>query len=40
MGNTQDSIAELRYYREAVFGEPPGLDTASLRRIAAKHTHS
>jgi oligoribonuclease len=37
LGDIQDSIAELRYYREAVFREQPGLDSAALRRIAARH---
>lgn len=35
LGDIQDSIAELRYYREAIFRDGPGLDTAALRRIAA-----
>jgi oligoribonuclease len=34
LGDIRDSIAELRYYREAVFRSEPGLDTASLREIA------
>lgn len=38
LGDIQDSIAELRYYREAVFKDQPGLDTATLRGIAARHT--
>lgn len=38
LGDIQDSIAELRYYREAVFKEPPGLDSTTLRGIAARHT--
>jgi len=33
-----ESIAELRYYREAVFVPAPGPDTASARAIAAKVT--
>jgi len=33
LGDIQDSIAELRYYRRAVFRDPPGLDTASLRAL-------
>lgn len=40
LGDIQDSIAELRYYREAVFQAPPGLDSTTLRRIAAQHTNS
>ena len=38
LGDIQDSIAELRYYREAVFKEQPGLDSTTLREIAARHT--
>ncbi len=38
LGDIQDSIAELRYYREAVFRDQPGLDSTSLRAIAARHT--
>ena len=38
LGDIRDSIAELRYYREAIFKDPPGLDSASLREIAARHT--
>ena len=38
LGDIQDSIAELRYYREAVFKDQPGLDSATLRQIAARHT--
>lgn len=34
LGDIEDSIAELRYYRRAVFRDPPGLDTAALREIA------
>ncbi len=33
LGDIEDSIAELRYYRRAVFRDPPGLDTAALREI-------
>jgi len=33
LGDIQDSIAELRYYRRAVFRDPPGLDTSSLRAL-------
>lgn len=36
LGDIQDSIKELRYYRDAVFQPQPGLDTATLRDIAAK----
>lgn len=38
LGDIRDSIAELRYYREAIFKDAPGLDSASLREIAARHT--
>lgn len=38
LGDIRDSIAELRYYREAVFKDHPGLDSAALREIAARHT--
>ena len=38
LGDIRDSIAELRYYREAVFVPQPGLDSATLRQIAARHT--
>lgn len=32
-----ESIAELRYYREAVFRPQPGLESAELKEIAARH---
>lgn len=35
LGDIQDSIAELRYYRRAVFRDPPGLDTSALRELTA-----
>jgi oligoribonuclease len=38
LGDILDSIAELRYYREAVFQSQPGLDTSTLRQIALRHT--
>lgn len=38
LGDIKDSIAELRYYREAVFRELPGLDSDTLKEIAARHT--
>lgn len=38
LGDIVDSIAELRYYREAVFQPQPGLDTSTLKQIASKHT--
>ena len=38
LADIRESIAELRYYREAVFQAAPGLDSATLRTIAARHT--
>ncbi|OLT15363.1 oligoribonuclease [Serinicoccus sp. CNJ-927] len=38
LGDIRDSIAELRYYREALFRELPGLDSTTLKEIAARHT--
>lgn len=38
LGDIQDSIAELRYYRQAVFQPPPGLSTESLRQLAQELT--
>ena len=37
LADIRESIAELRYYREAVFVPPPGPDSASARQIAARH---
>lgn len=37
LADIQESIEELRYYREAVFVAPPGPNTDALREIAAKH---
>lgn len=37
LADIQESIEELRYYREAVFVAPPGMNTDALRAIAAKH---
>jgi len=37
LADIQESIEELRYYREAVFVPQPGLDTSSARLISAKH---
>jgi len=34
LGDIQDSINELRYYRQAVFAAPPGPDSAALKAIA------
>ncbi len=37
LGDIRESIAELRYYREAVFVPQPGPDTDSARTTAAQH---
>ena len=37
LADIQESIEELRYYREAVFVEAPGPDSDTARQIAAKH---
>jgi len=37
LADIQESIEELRYYREAVFVPQPGPDTTAAREIAAKH---
>ncbi|HZG04818.1 MAG TPA: oligoribonuclease [Streptomyces sp.] len=37
LADIKESIAELRYYREAVFVPPPGPDSETARRIAARH---
>ncbi|QKW19630.1 oligoribonuclease [Kitasatospora sp. NA04385] len=37
LADIRESIAELRYYREAVFVPPPGPDTDTAREIAARH---
>lgn len=37
LADIRESIAELRYYREAVFVAPPGPDSATAKAIAAKH---
>ncbi|WP_030379842.1 MULTISPECIES: oligoribonuclease [unclassified Streptomyces] len=37
LADIQESIAELRYYREAVFVPQPGPDSDTARTIAAKH---
>lgn len=36
LADIQESIEELRYYRAAVFVEPPGPDTDTARRIASE----
>ena len=37
LGDIRESIAELRYYRDAVMVAPPGPDTDSARAAAAEH---
>ena len=37
LADIRESIAELRYYREAVFVAPPGPSSEELRTIAARH---
>ncbi|MEY4171281.1 MAG: hypothetical protein RLZ94_2354 [Actinomycetota bacterium] len=37
LGDIRESIAELRYYRDAVFVPPPGPETESARATAAGH---
>jgi len=37
LADIRESIAELRYYREAVFVPQPGPDTDAARALAAKH---
>jgi len=37
LGDIRDSIAELRYYRDAVFVAPPGPDSAIAKEIGARH---
>ena len=37
LADIQESIEELRYYRQAVFVESPGPDSDAARRIAAVH---
>lgn len=38
LGDIRESIAELRYYRDAVMVAPPGPDTDAARAAAAEHT--
>ncbi|MFE5735379.1 oligoribonuclease [Streptomyces sp. NPDC056528] len=40
LADIRESIAELRYYREAVFVPPPGPDSETAKRIAARHVLS
>jgi oligoribonuclease len=37
LADIRESIRELGYYREAVFVRPPGPDSATARKIAARH---
>jgi len=37
LADIRESIAELRYYREAVFVDPPGRSTEDLRALAVRH---
>ena len=37
LADIRESIAELRYYREAVFVAPPGPDSETAKEIAARH---
>jgi oligoribonuclease len=37
LADIQESIEELRFYRQAVFVPPPGPDTEEVRRIASRH---
>lgn len=37
LADIRESIAELRYYREAVFVPPPGPDTVTARALGAKY---
>ncbi|RJS45127.1 oligoribonuclease [Nocardioides cavernaquae] len=40
LADIQESIEELRYYREAVFVTSPGPDSDTAKRIAARHAGS
>src|SRR6478672_13958777 len=37
LADIQESIEELRYYREAVFVAPPGPDTETAKELASRH---
>jgi oligoribonuclease len=37
LADIRESIAELRYYREAIFVAPPGPDSEMAKAIAARH---
>lgn len=38
LADIRESIAELRYYRDAIFVAPPGPDTSTARELAKRHT--
>ncbi len=38
LADIRESIEELRYYREAVFVQPPGPDSDTVRALAVKHS--
>ena len=40
LADIQESIEELRYYREAVFVAQPGIDSETARALAARHRGS
>jgi oligoribonuclease len=40
LADIRESIAELRYYREAVFVAPPGPDSMTARTLASRHVIS
>ena len=40
LADIQESIAELRYYRETVFVPQPGPDSVTAREIAARHSRA
>jgi oligoribonuclease len=40
LADIQESIEEMRYYREAVFVPQPGPDSATAKQIAARHAGS
>ena len=37
LADIRESIEELRYYREAIFVDPPGPDSTQLRELAVRH---
>src|ERR1700728_2753874 len=38
LADINDSVRELRYYREAIFVPPPGPDSVTAREIGARHS--